>query len=776
MPTDRDALARLHPGLQNRVREKGWILTDIQNKAIAAILEGHDCVIEAPTAGGKTEAVLWPALTRVAATAGDTVGLLYLAPLRALLNSLETRVERYASDCFLEAFKWHGDVSQTEKLERLRRVPHVLLTTPESLEAILLRKAQWRQMFAGLKTVIIDEAHSFAGGDRGGHVLSLLARLDQAATVPPQRIALSATVGNVEAMLHWLVPNGRAPACHVRGEAADVEEDYRVAFFDEAADSEDTAPEDLAAWRMLASLDSLVRGAEPPGDDTAASMPPHHLPPPKRGSAPARTIVFVRSRRGAENCAKRLAGYARATGVRPLKVRTHHSAISKFYREEAERLIQVSTEDGIDAIVSTSTLELGIDIGELNRVIQCDTLTSPSSFLQRVGRTGRRQGQVRFFRGICVDHDDLLPLIATVSLGKQRRAEAVLLPRRAFHLLAHQLMCLSLQEKGIAPSRAWELLHAAHVFADIDRHELDELVQHMVAEDYLRQDDGLLVLSDKGERAFLGAGGRRLFAVFDSAPMYEVIDGKAQVGTLDAAFVEALTPPFLFVLGGRLWEALSVNVKARTVAAKRSRSGDAPRWQTFGGPDVPYETAQEVGRILHENRHLDFLDEGAAASLASGRQKVQGVEWHANVVLAEGTLSGKVLVWTYAGDRINRTLARVISGKLACKATASYQSVQIDAGVAARATILDSTLGCLRALRSAEIGARQLAAQLEAHLPAWPFSPFARCLPKRLLTSALAERTLDVHGLLELLKSAELRSTGAGPSTPVQQKSSPLVS
>lgn len=756
MPGDEAILERLHPGLRRRIAESKWHFSDIQRRAIPAVLDGGDLVIEAPTAGGKTEAVFWPALTRAASAQGDSVRVLYLAPLRALLNSLESRVERYASDCFLESFKWHGDVSQTEKLERLRRIPHVLLTTPESLEAILLRKARWREMFAGLQAVIIDEAHNFAGGDRGGHVLSLLARLEQGKESVPQRMALSATVGNIEAMLRWLVPANRAPARHVRGQATVVDEDFQVSFFNQEADTEETPPQELAEWRMLASLHGLVTGVGAQRPDGKSHAPQD----PRAGrNIPTRTIVFVRSRRGAETYAKRLGGYTRAIGARELRIRTHHSAVSKFYREEAERLIQVSSEGGIDAIVSTSTLELGIDIGELNRVIQCDTLTSPSSFLQRVGRTGRRPGQIRFFRGLCLDADDLLPLVATVNLGRQRRAEALLLPRRAFHLLAHQLLCLSLQQNGIRPDAAWDSLSRAHVFSGIERHELDELVRHMVGQDYLREEAGLLLMSEKGEKAFLGAGWRRLFAVFDSAPMYEVLDGKTQVGTLDAAFVEALTPPFLFVLGGHLWEATSVDAKSRTVAARRSQSGEAPKWHTFGGPDVPFETAQEAGRILHQRCDLDFLDQAAAAALKARQQQVASLEWHSDVILVEGTPSGKVGVWTYAGDRINRTLARAMAGTLDCKATASYRSVQVDAGVAAKDTIVGRVLDCLHELRSGSATAPVLEGRLAAELPLWPFSPFAKCLPRRLLTSALAERTLDVEGLLRLVKGAEIRPT-----------------
>src|SRR3990172_8352262 len=203
-------LERIHPTLIRFVHEK-WKkgLSDIQKEAIPAILSNIDCIIEAPTAGGKTEAVFFPVLTRSSENKKSSVQILYLAPLRALLNDIELRAEEYAEACCLHCFKWHGDVGQNDKIEEFKNPSQLLLTTPESLEAIMLRKSGWNKFFADLEVIIIDEAHNFASGDRGSHLITLLERLEKAINKQPQRIAISATIGNPDDMLNWLAGQKR---------------------------------------------------------------------------------------------------------------------------------------------------------------------------------------------------------------------------------------------------------------------------------------------------------------------------------------------------------------------------------------------------------------------------------------------------------------------------------------------------------------------------------------------------------------------------------------
>lgn len=729
-------LQEIHPGLQKLIKEKGWKdgLSAIQLAAIPVILNGDDCIIEAPTAGGKTEAVLFPTLTRNARQKKPSVQILYLAPLRALLNDIELRAKEYVQACGLHYFKWHGDVSQKEKIDELRNPSQLLLTTPESLEAILLRKAGWHRFFSALDVIIIDEAHNFASGDRGSHLVSLLERLENSINRKPQRIAVTATIGNSEKMLQWLAGTREkiGKRIHINS-TIEKAKDFKILFFNQETDVEGD-PGSSASYRQFTSLYELL--------------------PLKK------SIVFGGSRTNTETL---------ATGINQMntlkssknsvKVRTHHSAVSKFYREEAENLIKMreSIESRLDAIISTSTLELGIDVGELDQVVQIGTLSSSSAFLQRVGRTGRRENKSQFFRGFCTTEDDLILLAAVVNLGVKGISEAIQFPTKAYHLLAHQLMCLGLQNSGIHPKRAWEVLSTAHCFSGISEQKFNELVEFMLAQKYLRDVDGLLVTGEESEKTFLGSNWRRLFAVFDSGPMYDVWDEKKHVGTLDSAFVEALETPFLFVLGGIEWEAFKVKADSREVFAKKTKAGEAPKWVTYVGLDIPLETAKEAGRILFGTEIPNFLNSEAKEGIVSARNKLKRVRWSMDKWAILTSNYGKAEIWTFAGDRINRTLAKLLTHSGIGIATSSYQSVSIKKAEQDQSKLNEIILAFLNKIKTVDRNSiHELEDELSGEVRLTVFSKFVKCLPENLWYEALAERIFDFNGLLTELKSNKL--------------------
>ena len=721
------SLSLLHPGLQQWIKEQNWQgLRPIQEYALKPILSGNDCVIEAPTAGGKTEAVLFPALTRATHNTADSVQVLFIAPLRALLNNLENRGNTFASCCGLQAFKWHGDVSQSEKLSQLVHPPNLLMTTPESIEAILLRKTKWREFFKDLQTVIIDEAHNFAAGDRGSHLMALLERLNSGVGHEFQRIALSATIGNPDAMCQWLT-GPRSPAQRIYVPSSSRQPtDYKIQFFDDAFDTEETPPQETADWKLLEMLVKELKGY--------------------------RSIVFVGSRTKAENFAKALQSFRHSR----IKIRTHHSSVSKFFREEAEALIQQKGEQGIEVIFSTSTLELGIDIGELDKVLQLDALSSPSAFLQRVGRTGRRKNNARYFRGLVRNIDDLLLITATLSLGVEHMSEAIQLRKRSFHLLAHQLICLSLQQYGIHPEKAWETLRHATPFSDIHRSEYENLLRHMIKKEFLRDVDGVLVVGEATESRYLQAGWRKLFAVFNTAPLYEVIEGRNQVGTLDASFVEAMEVPFFFTLAGRLWKAEKVDTESHLVKAVRSSSGYAPKWNTFGGPSIPFETARRVGELIYGYKKLpDALDKSVVKILhilQSNRKS--NTHWLPETIGIQLTGNRKAVITTYAGDLINRTWARLLESE-GLKTRGSYAEVTVEKAPNEQ-DLKYLIKKSIDQILSDEVFP-QLSKKIVRNQPAWPFSPFVPMLPESLVKESLTEITTDLLALKEFLKHQEIK-------------------
>ena len=716
--------------LQNLIRDKGWTsgLTAIQEKAIPVLLNGEDCIIEAPTAGGKTEAVLFPTFTNAAKGKTDSIQVLYLAPLRALLNDIETRAEEYASACGLHSFKWHGDVNQKDKVEAIQEPPQVLLTTPESLEAILLRKSEWVRLFHNLQTIIIDEAHNFASSDRGSHIASLLERIEDKINKKPQRIALSATIGNPDEMLEWLAGRNREPGKRISIRSAkDKPKDYQVRYFyKDGGNGEEVTPDHL---RLFDLYDSLQQ---------------------------KKSLVFSPSRKKAEASASaiNLINEHRPNSL-PVKIRTHHSSVSKFYREYAEERIKIKNDidSGLNGIISTSTLELGIDVGELDQVIQMDALSSSSAFLQRVGRTGRRTGKTQVFRGLTVKEDDLLLLAAIVNLGLKGQSEDILFPGKSFHILAHQVICLSLQEYGIHKGKAWNILSGAHCFRKVEYKDYEHLIAYMLHHDFFRDVDGDLVVGEETEKFFLGHNWKKLFAVFESGPLYDVISNRNQVGTLDEAFVEAQEAPFYFILGGIEWEAYKVDDKKRQVFARKTSAGDAPRWQTFPGKEVPLLTAREVGEMVTSDHIPEFLDEGAKDCFESLQLQYKHLDWKSDqwLFVEEGNA---VKIWTFAGERINRTLAKLIEAHDFGKASVNYMNVQIKPSRKGEKLNLDELYDFITGLERQNISNYNKI--LERSLRSVPFTKFTRCLPDNLLKKILVERSLDLERLIAYLKVKEL--------------------
>jgi ATP-dependent Lhr-like helicase len=718
----------IDPRLQRLIKEKGWTsgLTDIQKEAIPVLLEGTDCIIEAPTAGGKTEAVFFPTLTKAASRKKDSVQVLYLAPLRALLNDIENRAKEYASTCGLQCFKWHGDVSQRNKIEAIQQPPNILLTTPESLEAILLRKSEWTRSFQDLQTIIIDEAHNFASSDRGSHIVSILERLESQINKKPQRIALSATIGNPSEMLKWLAGGNRAPGKRITVQATkEKEKDYQIQYFL----SENKQEKDPAYLRLI-QLFNLHHGKK--------------------------SLVFSKSRKKAEQTASAIHLLNKHLKGLPVKVRTHHSSVSKFYREDAEERIKIrkDLESGLDGIISTTTLELGIDIGELDQVIQMDALSSSSAFLQRVGRTGRRPGNPQFFRGLIIEEEDLIVLSAVVNLGLKGKSENILFPQKAFHILAHQLICLSLQNYGVSKQKAWQILSNAYCFSKIDYHEFEALVDYMVNHEFFRNVDGELVIGEATEKYFLSYNWKKLFAVFESGPLYEVIEEKNHVGTLDEAFVESLETPFYFILGGIEWEAFKVKEKTKQVFARKTRAGNAPKWQTFSGLEVPYQTAQEAGSLLFSDSNPNFLNTEAKECFESLRLQYKKLNWKNDQwLIGEG--NNNVTIWTFAGERINRTLVKLIEANNFGNASANYKHVTVKPKQKGEIIDIQSLLEFLTDLNNRD--SEDFQQILEKSIRPAPFTKFTRCLPDNLLRKTIVERSFDLEGLVEEVRRKDIR-------------------
>jgi ATP-dependent helicase Lhr and Lhr-like helicase len=714
------SLSKLHPQLQAYVKEKWKGLTEIQLKAFDPIFDGQSCTVEAPTSGGKTEAVLFPLLSRIKRDKNAGFKVLYIAPLKALLNDLDLRIMPYAEKCFMKAFKWHGDVSQAEKIKQMIFPADILLTTPESIEAILLRRSNWEEVFANLETVVIDEAHYFALSERGSHLVSLLERIDKQIGRLPQRVAVTATVGNGNELLRWIA--GKRTNCvNIKVDAKiEKQKDFLVHYLND---------EEASLYRSLYQV--LIK---------------------------KKSIVFERSRSKTEEAATKLKEWNNANGSRnSLKVATHHSSVSKGFREKAERSIKQSSESSVDAIISTSTLELGIDIGDLDQVVQVGGLNSSGSFLQRVGRTGRREGKPQYFRGFCNDEEELILLAACVSLGLKRISEDILFPKKAFHILAHQAICLCLQELGTTADEIWSTLKDAYCFSEIRKDEFDQLIQYMIDQDFLR-DAGrnTLITSNKTEEEFLRMNWRRLFAIFETGPMYNVVDGKKIIGTLDSSFARNQKLPFVFVLGGQEWNTMKLDHELQQVRVERNKTGIAPKWKALASHDIPFELAQEVGRLLMNDDKLYFLDAEAEKVLRRQRNIFQGIGWAKEQwILESEDEEGLQLLWTFCGDKINRAIALQFKKDFGGEPEYDFRNVRLRRS-GSKSLAKEEVLEWLFHLKQRD--EREIESELLATIDVKWFSKFSQCLPEQLAKKTMLEKGVDLQGLKRELNKVDIQT------------------
>ncbi|GAA4517910.1 DEAD/DEAH box helicase [Nonomuraea ferruginea] len=634
-----DVLDRLDPVvLHHIVNSLGWPdLRPLQRAAIGPLTDGEDAVLLAPTAGGKTEAACFPLLSVMAQRSWTGTSVLYLCPLKALLNNLLPRIDSYAQWLGRRASLWHGDVRESQRRRIRTDPPDILLTTPESLEAMLIGvKTDHAHLLGRVRAVVVDEVHAFAGDDRGWHLLAVLERLERVTGHPLQRIGLSATVGNPHQLLEWL-----------QGAGAGKRTGQVVAPDLPPATTATVDPDVLghAASSLNASLPAASR---PAGDveldyvgslDNAAKL----IATLHRGE---KRLVFCDSRRQVEQLGA-------ALRAREVNVFLSHASLSADERARSE---QAFAEARDCVIVSTSTLELGIDVGDLDRVIQIDSPSTVASFLQRIGRTGRRAGTVRNCLFLATEAESLLQAAGLLLLWGRSWVEPVTAPPEPRHLVAQQLLAITLQQHRIGDQmwpQEWNGL------APFDR-SAAPIVRHMVEKGFLDEDGGMLFIGPEAEKHF----GRRHFieltASFTAPPQFTVLSGRQEIGRTDpSVLTEERAGPHLLLLGGRSWRVTFIDWARRRAFVEPADGGGVAKWTSGGIAGLSYALTQAMREVLLGADPPVSLTRRAQARLAEWRQ-----EEAPGLVHPGGTLITRagddVRWWTWAGYRANATLAATL--------------------------------------------------------------------------------------------------------------------
>jgi len=690
----------LHPAVQHHVvNSLGWqTLRPLQTATIEPILAGVHLIATAPTAGGKTEAAVLPLLSRMLTEDWRGLSVLYVCPLRALLNDLHRRLERYGQLVGRRVGRWHGDIGQPERDRLLAEPPDLLLTTPESLESMLVStRVPHQRWFADVRAVVVDEAHAFAGDDRGWHLLAVLERVTRLAGREVQRIALSATLGNPADLVAWLTATCHRPARVVNppaeaGPPADITLDYVG---------------NLANAALVISR--LHRGEK--------------------------RLVFVDSRARAEQLAVALRGHDVTTFV-------SHGSLGAGERRAAE---QAFAEERDCVIVATSTLELGIDVGDLDRVIQIDAPPTVSAFLQRLGRTGRRPGAARHALVLATGDDALLRAAAVLLRWAEGYVEPIVPPPAPHHLVAQQLLALSLQERGVGRKLWAEWLGEPFALGPDAAAATPAITDHLVAAGFLVDDGGILGVGGEAEAGLGRQHFMELLSVFTSPPVFSVRHGRVEIGLVPDETLMARPAGFasggaaVLVLAGRSWAIVHVDWGRRVVQVEPTEAPGVARWSGSAQPlgAVVARGVREV--LLGSDPSGVILSQRGSERLGQLRAEHPWVRPDVTSLVIDGR--GRARWWTFAGWRANLWLARAGADLRRDVAAIDDLTVALDPG---------ATLEQLHQVISE-------ATEASIELTPWVTAEavdglkFSECLPRSLAIEVVARRLADPESTTRVL-------------------------
>lgn len=580
--------------------------TPVQAASIPPILTGHTTLVLAPTAGGKTEAGLLPLLDIARRERWAPLSIVAVSPMKALLDDQLRRYAELGELTGATAFAWHGDTPTSARRSFLESPTDLLLTTPESLE-ILLHNNDAKALFTRVKAVIVDEVHAFVGTPRGAQLAAVLERLGERSSADVQRVGLSATVGSPDQVLAWLGGSSHRERRLAQVESAAVREETNITTYEDDAE-----------------LVGLLGGV----------------------LAEQRTLLFVQSRRRAEELGRSIA------------LPVHHSSVHAAGRQSA---VDQFRRGEVTGIVATATLELGIDIGDVELVAQDGAPSGPASYLQRVGRSGRRSG-VRRMLFTCGSPEDLLQVLAVLARVRRGALEAAPARRGARLVLGQQALALVLDPTAVGMSRSALASTLGHtpVFRGLDA-EIDATLDHLLARDWLVEFEGLLMAGAETQQRYGGRG--RAFA--DLAVSFEtqasvavVTDGGALVGFID--WSEAQPDKRIgrgdpFTLGGQTWRMVDlVDSVAKVEAASAGTGGKAPSWRSLT-VDVDRSTWETAREVLAGTDVPSALD-GRGAQWLGGLR----AQWARQLAVPVLAMGDETSAATFCGAAVHRSVLAML--------------------------------------------------------------------------------------------------------------------
>lgn len=697
--------------IRRYINDKRWeALRPIQAAAIKRILgtEGHYMLVSR-TASGKTEAAFLPILSKVNFN-DEGVQVLYISPLIALINDQFVRVEDLCRYMDVTVTRWHGEANVAAKKQLIRQPEGVLLITPESIEALFTNHPDHGQrLFSKLKFIVIDEIHTFLGSDRGMHLRSLLSRINDLATDKlPRIIGLSATVGDYDELKRFTgdVPNtkvlvdGTAKGIHARFKfSKDNDAEYNPFFIDE--------------------LYGHVKDSK--------------------------VLIFPNSRGNAEELAVKL----KKTSERKKGHHyyfSHHSAVDKEVREYVEEFAKNNKRNNF-CIACTSTLELGIDIGTVETVIQIDATHSIASLIQRVGRSGRREGQESQLLLYATEHWSMLQSFACWELFKESFIEPAYGQAKPFDLLFHQTLSILKETNGLSRAVLVQRLHHNAVFGHFSKAEIDALLDFMIGAEYVEDLRKELIVGVAGEKLTTS---RDFYSMFVSPVMLKVIHAGNTIGELE--FTPMIEVDTNVLLAAKIWKITDVDINARKVFVVPANDGKKPVYNSGSG-DVHPRIRLKMMELLNTDLDPDEADSSAIESINELKLLFKDFKLdHLSSVRPVIVKEKKYVIYTFTGTKINRTLWFLAK-------TLNIQHVEVD-DRQSKLTIPDKSIDLgelILHMRHQLAGiAQHVSMYIEEQPEFFPLSKWGVYLPLAMKVEYVLNTTFDIPGTTAFLSELKL--------------------
>lgn len=694
------------------IRDKGWEqLRPIQNAAISKILSSDEnFILASRTASGKTEAAFLPILSKV--NFNDSgVQVLYISPLIALINDQFYRVEELCKYLDVTVTKWHGEANKTLKGRLIKQPTGIVLITPESLEAMFVNKPfNVKHLFSNLKYVVIDEIHSFVGTDRGIQLKSILNRLQKVNSHSFRIVGLSATMSEENKFMEVKEFTGNVEKTKILIDRTAKEINAVFRFF---KNENEELPLELLKDLYIETKDNKV-------------------------------LIFPNSRGRAEEVAVKLKKISDRVKGHP-NYFSHHSSVDREVREYVEYFAKNNKRHNF-CISCTSTLELGIDIGSVDEVVQIDATHSIASLIQRVGRSGRKDGESSNLFLYATTQWTLLQSIACWLLYKESFIEPPEKNEKPYDILVHQALSITKGHSGILLIELIKQLKENSAFNLIEQSEIEEILQHLIEIDFLEKLQHEVIIGVDGEKV---VNSREFYSVFKTEENFKVVNAGNTIGEIP--FSPQIIEDENILLSAKIWKIKFVDHKAKKIEVIPAKDGKKPMF--FGrGAVVHQKIREKMFEVLYSKTEYDFLDEPSFDEIEMMRNdfsvfNIKDLQSERPLLTAEKHLQ----LFTFTGTRINRTI-QLLLNIAGIKNTLDDSSSSLDIEVPKQELI--SKWNYL-SFPLTDIDTH-ISTLLETNPTLLDFSKWGIYLPKRYQIKLVRNKYFDIEQTKELLSKLEL--------------------